>query len=281
MSLFLYQLRGELWKLFARKRTYIGYGVFFAVEILVLALMHLPPGRRMLRRVIEGNGGIFSEYFSGLTVALLMVAVTLFLLGGLYLALIAGDLVAKEVEDGTMRMTLCRPVSRLRVLALKYVVCVIYTFSLVFFVGLSALTMGLLVRGCGGLFPMIPGVNLLALYEFGPGLERYLAALPCFALSMLTFATFAFQLSCWNMKPAAATISAITVFFVDWILHEMPYFESYRPWMMTTHMNTWMNAFREPWPWQKLVEDYAILLGLDATFFIVGAVVFASRDFKS
>jgi ABC-2 type transport system permease protein len=98
---------------------------------------------------------------------------------------------------------------------------------------------------------------------------------------MLTLSTFAFQLSCWNVKPSAATISAITVFFVDWILHEMPYFETYRSWMMTTHMNTWMNAFREPLPWSRMVEDYAYLFGLDATFFIVGAVVFASRDFKS
>ena len=281
MSLFLYQLRGELWKLFARKRTYIGYGVFLGVELLVMLLLHLPHGRHFMKKMIEDSGGLFDLYFSGLTVALMMVAVTLFMLGGLYMALIAGDLVAKEVEDGTMRMTLCRPVSRLRVLMVKYVVCVIYTFSLVFFVGLSALTVGLLVRGGGGLFPMIPGVNLLTLYDFGPGLGRYLGALPCFGLSMLTMSTFAFQLSCWNVKPAAATISAITVFFVDWILHEMPYFESYRPWMMTTHMNTWMNAFREPLPWQKMVEDYSILIGLNATFFIVGAVVFASRDFKS
>jgi ABC-2 type transport system permease protein len=61
----------------------------------------------------------------------------------------------------------------------------------------------------------------------------------------------------------------------------MPFFENYRPWMMTTHMNTWMNVFLEPLPLARIVEDYAILLGLDATFFIVGAVVFASRDFKS
>jgi ABC-2 type transport system permease protein len=281
MPLFLYQLRGELWKLFARKRTYIGYGVFLGVELLVMLLLHLPRSQHLLRRMIENSGGLFDEYFSGLTVALMMMAFTLFMLGGLYIALIAGDIVAKEVEDGTMRMTLCRPVSRIRVLVLKYVVSVIYTFSLVFFVGLSALCVGLLVRGTGGLFPLIPGVNLLALYDFGPGLGRYLAALPCFGLSMLTFSTFAFQLSCWNVKPAAATISAITVFFVDWILHEMPYFESYRAWMMTTHMNTWMNVFREPLPWSRMVEDYAILAGLDATFFVVGAVVFASRDFKS
>jgi len=167
------------------------------------------------------------------------------------------------------------------VLLIKYFTVVIYTFSLVIFAGLSALCLGLLVRGTGGLFPLIPDVNLLVLYDFGPGLERYLGVLPCFGLSMLTLSTFAFQLSCWNVKPAAATISAITVFFVDWILHQMPYFQSYHQWMMTTHMNSWMNVFREPVPWSRMIEDYAYLLGLDATFFIVGAVVFASRDFKS
>ena len=281
MSLFLWQLRGELWKLFARKRTYIGYGVFLGMELLIMVMLHLPGTRRHLKRMIENSGGLFDEYFSGLTVALIMVSATLFFLGGLYLGLIAGDIVAKEVEDGTMRMTLCRPVSRLRVLSVKYLVSVIYTFSLVFFVGLSALCLGLLVRGTGGLFPMIPDVNLLVLYDFVPGLERYLAVLPCVALSMLTLSTFAFQLSCWNVKPAAATISAITIFFVDWILRQMPYFQSYRSWMMTTHMDTWLNVFREPVPWSRMVEDYAYLLGLDATFFIVGAVVFASRDFKS
>jgi hypothetical protein len=30
-----------------------------------------------------------------------------------------------------------------------------------------------------------------------------------------------------------------------------------------------------------MVEDYAYLLGIDATFLIIGAVVFSSRDFKS
>jgi len=281
MSLFLYQLRGELWKLFARKRTYIGYFAFLGVEILVMTLMHHHGVRNFFKKMIEGSGGLFEEYFSGLTVAVLMVAITIFVLGGLYIALIAGDLVAKEVEDGTMRMTLCRPVSRLRVLTVKYVVCVLYTFTLVLFIGISALTVGILVRGTGGLFPFIPGVNLLALYDFWPGLGRYLLSLLALGMSVLTMATFAFQLSCWNIKPAAATISALTLFSVDAILHEMPLFESYRPWMMRTHMDTWINAFREPMPWPKMIEDYAILLGLDATFFILGAVVFASRDFKS
>jgi ABC-2 type transport system permease protein len=281
MSLFLLQLRGELWKLFARKRTYLGFGVFLGVETLILILWQLPRGQRWMKRMIEQSGGVFEHYFSGLTVAMIMLSTTVFLLGALYLGLVSGDLVAKEVEDGTMRMTLCRPVSRWRVLLVKYATSIIYTFALVIFIGLSALGAAMLVRGEGGMFIMMPEERLVVFYDFVPGLLRYLAALPCFALSLLTISTFSFLLSCCNMKPAAATISAITIFFVDWIFHLVPYFETYRPWMMTTHMSTWLNVFRSPWPWPQMVEDYGILLGLNATFLLVAVMIFSSRDFKA
>lgn len=281
MSLFFLQLYGELWKLFARKRTYLGFGVFLGVETLVLALCQMPLGQQGLRRAIEKFGAVFEQYFSGLTLAMIMVPITVILLGALFLCLVGGDIVAKEVEDGTLRMTLCRPISRLRVLAVKYCTCVIYTFVLVMFIGLSALGAATLVRGTGGLFIAAPEENLLALFEFKDGLHRYLMALPCLSLSLLTITTFSFHLSCWNIKPAAATISAICLFFVDWILHFLPYFETYHPWMMTTHMSTWLHCFRTPIVWERMVGDYAYLIGLDGTFLIIGAAVFCSRDFKS
>src|SRR5439155_5134251 len=105
MNLFLPQLRSELLKMFARKRTWIGFGAFVFVEVLVLMLWQLPGGQRWMRHMIERNGGMFEQYFSGLTLAVIMVAMTVILLGGLYLSLVGGDVVAKEVEDGTMRMT--------------------------------------------------------------------------------------------------------------------------------------------------------------------------------
>ena len=33
--------------------------------------------------------------------------------------------------------------------------------------------------------------------------------------------------------------------------------------------------------WERMVEDYAWLIGIDATFLVIGAMVFSSRDFKS
>ena len=178
ISLFVLQFWHELTKLFARPRTFIGFGMFLLVETLVVIGASRPRPREMFRHAIEQNGYGFASYFSGLTLGLQMVMWTVFLLGGLYLALVAGDVVSKEVEDGTMRMILCRPAPRWRIGLLKYLACVVYTFALAFFIGLSALAVGTIYRGVGGLFAVAPMEQVFALYTVGPGTERYLGALP-------------------------------------------------------------------------------------------------------
>jgi ABC-2 type transport system permease protein len=280
MSLFLLQLRGELWKLFARKRTHLGFAAFFSLEVVILLLFQLPGVRRTYRQLLENSGYGFDQYFSGITLAF-MVVLTTTTLAFLFTALISGDVVAKEVEDGTLRMTLCRPISRLRVLALKYLVCVIYTFSLAFFIGLSALLLGIVRLGTGGFFVFQPMEKLYVIYDFGPGLIRYLASLPALGLSLLSVSSFGFMLSCCNVKPAAATISTLCFFIADLILRGIPHFESIKHWFISQHTETWYNVLRSPMPWQKMIEDYAYLFGVDATFVLIGVVIFSSRDFKS
>ena len=281
MSLFSQQLRGELRKLFARKRTYIGFGAFLAVEILVLVLFQLPKVQGSYRLLIERAGYGFTEYFSGLTLAFIMLTSTIGLLGPLYLALVAGDVVSKEVEDGTMRMMLCRPVARVRLLASKYLACVIYTFALIFFIGLTALAVGIARQGFGGMFVFAPLEGVFALYEKGPGLARYLASLPLLGLSLLAVTSLGFALSCFNMKPAAATITTLSYVTVDFIFKGIPYFESLKQWFLTTHMATWTNIYREHIPWPDMIQDYAYLLAVDLTLVIIATVNFHQRDFKS
>ena len=281
MKLFCFQLSNELKKMFARKRTHIGFGAFLLVEMLILFLVHLPKPRAHFRHLIEENGYGFEHYFSGLTVALLMLMWTTFLIGALYLALVAGDVVSKEVEEGTLRMMLCRPVSRGRIIALKYISCVVYTFALIFFIGATTLAAGVCYKGLGGLFVYAPLEKIVALHETVPGLERYFAALPLLALSLTSVTSLGFMLSCFNMKPATATIMTLSVIFLDSIFRNIPSFESLQPYFLTTHMSAWLQIFVAYVPWWRLVEDYAYLLALDATIVTVAFAVFQQRDFKA
>src|SRR6266704_195822 len=90
-DMFLIQLRNELWKLFGKKRTYIGYGAFLLAQIVVVLIFHYSESAR--RRVFAGGG---EQIFSSLTCATVMILPLAFILLPLYIALVGGDLVAKE-----------------------------------------------------------------------------------------------------------------------------------------------------------------------------------------
>ncbi len=281
MRLYWLQLRGELRKLFARKRTYIGFGAFLAIELVLLGLLRLDRVQRSVARTIESSGYDPTEYLSGLTLAMMILLFTVLLLGALYLALVAGDLVSKEVEDGTMRMILCRPVSRLTLLSQKAVAGLIYTGVLVLFISTTALVAGLIDHGAGGLFVFAPMERVFALYEFGEGLGRYALAQPFLIVSLFTITAIGFFFSCLNMKPAAATIVTLSILLIDSILKNVPYFDTIREWFLTAQMAAWVRVFEPRIPWDAMIESYAVLLAIDATLLVLGWVAFERRDFKS
>lgn len=281
MNLFLRQLSGEMRKLFARKRTFIGFGAFLAFEIVILFLLRLPKVQATFRRVIENAGYDPAQYFSGLTLGFLIVVWTVFLLEALFLALVAGDVVSKEVEDGSMRMMLCRPISRGRILLLKALVSGFYTFVLTAFVMVTALLAGFINSGVGGMFVFAPMENVFAFHDFWPGIARYAAAIPLLSLSLSAITAVAFCLSCFNMKPSAATVITLSILFADTILKNIPYFESIRGWFLTTKMTAWVRVFEYRIPWEAMAEDYAWLFAINATLFLIGWQAFERRDFKS
>ena len=190
--------------------------------------------------------------------------------------------VSKEVEEGTLRMMLCRRVSRGRIMALKFTACAIYTFALMTFISLSALLAGcFFYKAAGGLFVDAIQQHLFALFPFQEGLQRYLCAIPLLALSLMTISSLGFMLSCFNMKPAAASIVTLCIFLLDFIFDGIPYFESLKPYFLSSHMVTWLNIFRPLVPWLQMTEDYSFLIAVDFTFFLVGAAAFQQRDFKA
>ena len=81
MSLFFIQLANEFKKLFARKRTHIGFLIFLLVECAFLFMLSRPGPQGHFRHLIEQNGYGFEQYFSGLTIAVLILSWTVILLG--------------------------------------------------------------------------------------------------------------------------------------------------------------------------------------------------------
>jgi ABC-2 type transport system permease protein len=281
--LFFQQLRGELHKLYARPRTWMGYGAFFLMEALILFVYKLERSQAHMRGLMERNGLEFNTYYSSLTITFTIMLLSMFLLGSIYFALVAGDIVAKENEDGNLRLVFARPISRLRLLLVKYSAVSIYTFTFVFFVGITGYLMAVAAVGWeGGLFVMEPKMKVFAVYpEWADGAGRLALSAAGIGLSMITLSSIAFMFSCFRIKPAAATILTLTLLFVDMILQGFPFFQPYESWFVTWRMSAWVFLMESHLSWPKLIESYAFLAGLNITMFVIGWLAFQTRDFKT
>lgn len=281
MNLFFQQWRAECLKLLARKRTYLGFVAFLALEAAVLLLFHLK-GADRFKALIVRQGQVFEDYYSALTVALILLGASVFLLGGIYLALVSGDIVAKECEDGHMRLLLVRPVSRFRLLLVKYLTCVAYTFGLVQFIAWSAVLMGILLLGWGGgFFAFAPEAGIAAFYDWNTGIEKYAAASLLLSLGMVTVSSVGFLLSCLPIKPAAATIGALSYVLIDFILRNMGFMEDYKHLLMTHHIQAWAQVLAQDPQWPLVLRSFTALMGMNLTFFLIGFGIFDARDLKS
>src|ERR1041385_3835323 len=278
--MFLLQLRNELWKLFGKKRTYIGFGMFLIGQNAMLLAFRFTNWQKGAERMLESNGYPASEFISALTVAVIMLIPQIILLMPLYAALVGGDLVAKEAEDGTLRMILSRPISRFRLLLVKWLAGAIFAAVLALALGATALTFARLWFPWRGMFVFAPGMvfNVLPAAE---GLKLYLCSHFFLAINASVILSLAFMFSCFNMKPAAATILALSFLFINFVMEAIPYLEQYHDWLLSHHFQIWYLIYAHPTPWPRIAESVSILAAFSLTTFLIGLAAFHARDIKS
>ena len=278
--MFLAQLKNELWKLFGKKRTYIGFGAFLLAQTAMMLAFKYTHWQSDFERLLNGNGYLASEFISVLTVSLVMLIPQIMLLMPLYVTLVGGDLVAKEAEDGTLRMILSRPISRFRLLFVKWCAGIIFAVVMVVTLGVTALAFASLLFPWKGMFVFAPPqvFGILSAHE---GLLRFMFSHLFLAVNASVMVSVAFMFSCFNMKPAAATILALSFLFVSMVMENIPFFDRYEDWFITHHFKCWLLVFIEPVPWWQICQSEIILFAVSATAFIIGAMAFQVRDIKS
>ena len=283
--MFLAQLNNELRKLFGKKRTYIGFGAFVVAQSAIILLFKYTHREHNLETLVSYHGFDASEYISALTIALLTILPQVLLLMPLYVTLVGGDLVAKEAEDGTLRMILSRPVSRVRLLLVKWIAGCIFTSVLVVALGVIALAFARIFFPWGGMFvfgQIQPDADLvLSAFSSHQGLALLALSHVFIAINSITLMSVAFMFSCFNMKPAAATILALSFMFVSMVMERIPFFDDYQNWFITHHLESWFLVFQQPMPWQQIYQSELILMAMSATAFIIGVIGFQVRDIKS
>ena len=280
--MFYLQLKNELAKLFGKKRTYIGFGTFLLAQNAMLLGFHFSKWQKSMERILEGNGYVPAEFVSALTVALIMLFPQILLLMPLYTCLVGGDLVAKEAEDGTLRMILCRPISRARLLFVKWCAGGIFSIVLVVALGAMAVLFARLWFPWQGMFVMIPEPErVFNAMDAAEGLKLYAFSHLFLSINAATMMTLAFMFGCFNVKPAAATVLALSFLLLNLVMENIPFLHDYRQFMLLHHFRAWVSVYGSPIEWSRIVESLCVLGAFNATCFVIGATGFHVRDIKS
>jgi ABC-2 type transport system permease protein len=281
-SAFLRQWGWELRKLWSRPRTYAGFVGALAFEITMLGLLRLPAVRDQFLQTawrMHQRLGI-REPFSALSSAVEVVGQTMTFVAVIAIVTVAADVIAREAEDGTLRMALSRPVTRGSLLAQKLFAVVSYVAALSFFVFVTTLALALLLDRPGQLVVVSPLDGVIGVHEPAAGLVRYAAALPLLAASMCTPALLAFALACFPLRAATATMVTIMVLFADWLVHTHPALGTVSPYTLTTRLASWRQVFNASVPWLRLERNYGELALLDVALLVVAWLAFRRRALR-
>ncbi len=273
------QLRWELRKLWRRPRTYVGFGAALAFEVAMLALLRLPAVREhFLQRVwnMQRHLGI-REPFSALSNAVEVVGQTTMFVGAVAIAMVGAELVGREIEDGTLRMALARPVSRTSVFLQKLLACVTYAAGLTLFVGTTVLALAMLFEPIGQLVVVSARDGVIGVHEPAAGFARYTFAMGLLVVSMCGPALLALMLACFPMRATTAAMIAVMALLGDWMVHTHPALALVGPYTLTTRLVSWRLVFNQSIPWDRLERNYGELVLIDTVLVIIAWLAFRRR----
>jgi ABC-2 type transport system permease protein len=237
--------RWELRKLIAQKRTFIGIGAAFVVPLIfIVALL-----------ANAGDGGPndvpFGQYVreTGLAIPLVSLFFGAIWLLPLITALVAGDIVAAEDHNGTLKTILTRSVDRGQVFLGKVLATLTYTLTvLVIYVGIGTVV--------GGLVYGFDPVTTLSGTTVGVGRALYLlaAATLSYSLPLMAMAAIALLLSTLTHNSAAAVVGTLMVSIMLQILGSIAALDFLRPYLLSEQFNGWEGLLREPIDWAPVVR---------------------------
>jgi ABC-2 type transport system permease protein len=259
--------RWELAKLLAQKRTYLGLGAAAVVPVIFVVVLLLQSG--------GPNDVPLGRYIRDTGLAVPFVVLFFMSIWGLPLvtALVAGDIVASETQNGTLKTILTRSRDRGEVFAGKLLATATYTLALVFALGLVGLVAGTLAWGFHPL-TSLSGTQVAA----GHGLLLLLASLVIYALPLAGIAAFAFLLSTVTRNSAASVVGALMWALFMQLLGVLPGTEAIRPYLLATQFEAWHGFLRVPADWVPVIRSLwvcALYIGIPLS---AAYLVFLRRD---
>lgn len=259
--------RWELRKLRAQKRTYLGLGAAMVVPIIFCIAVAARPG---------GPEDVpFGRYIHDTGLAIPPV---LLLFGSIWLfplitALVAGDIVASEDQNGTLKTILTRSTSRAQIYVAKVLASLSYATLAIAITGTTALIGGIIVSGYRPVTSL--SGQLIAADE---GLGLVIASLGVYLIPIIAVACIALLLSTVTRNSAAAVVGTLMFSLLLQLLTIIPGLEGLKPYLLSTQFNSWQGLLRSPADWDPIIRAAWVCSLYAVPSLVIGLTVFLRRD---
>jgi len=260
-------LKWELLKLLAQKRTYLGLGVAVLVPLIFTFVLIIKPGGPNdipLGRYIRETGLALPF------VVLFFMSIWAF---PLITALVAGDIVASESHNGTLKTILTRSRNRGQIYAAKVLAAFTYTAVVVLAMGTVAVVAACIEWGFNPL-TSLSGTTVSAQHALG----LLAASLAIYAWPMAAIAAFGIFLSTVTRNSAAAVVGTLMWALFMQLLGVLPGTESIRPYLLGEQFQAWHGFLRTPADWTPVVRALWVCALYVTIPIFAGYLVFVRRD---
>ena len=164
-------------------------------------------------------------------------------------ALVAGDIVAAESHNGTLKSILTRSRDRGEIYAGKVLATLTYTTAVVFAMGAVALTAASIAWGFKDL-TSLSGTTVSAWH----GLGLLAGSLALYTWPMAGIAAFGLFLSTVTRNSAASVVGTLMWALLMQLLGVLPGTEAIRPYLLGTQFDAWHGFLRTPADWVPVVR---------------------------
>jgi len=253
-------VRIELYKIFSKPRTYIGFvAIAFLVPLIQVALYidgetYIEFSLQNLKEAFEFQGNLLNGFL-----ATYIILATLYVHIPFLIALVTGDLIAGEAASGTLKILLTRKADRTMIVVSKFIAGMIYTATLIFFMAIISLVLGLAIMGTGDLIVI---KNTIYVFAENDVLWRLIAAF-CFGLiAMWCVGALAFMFSAFSdnaIGPIILTMTVIISFIIISAI-DLSIFRAVKPFMFTNYMGSWKLFFEDPVDYNKVILSAGVLI---------------------
>ncbi len=274
-------VRIELYKIFTKPRTYIGYGAIFII-IVAMSLGLSLEGDQMMDFVIENIKDRF--FFEGKVINGYLIAYvilnTLWFHVPILVALVTGDLLAGEANSGTYRVLLTRPVSRLQLVIAKFIAGWSYTFLLILLMLFLSLGLGSLIFGTGDLIAVTDKVNIFSSDDL---VWRFVLAYGYGLLAMTTVGALSFLLSAFANNSIGPIIGAIALIIGITLISTVgaTLLGPVNKYLFTTYLPSWQLFFYSTLDWGDIWHAIIIQVSYIVLFLVVTISYFRRKDILS